>query len=125
MSYTIEMDGNILKDFDILGFKDTGNTYEHEWDYMTVSANNSTKIGTGISLTYSYKNAFTWKVFCDYDFTKKTYTLTYNPYEYWNYGMPDMVKAMNEMGVPLEAEKYKVKKNMNTFVIGASFAVAF
>lgn len=70
---------------DIKDISDSGKDYDVEWDYLTVSANNSTKLGTGLSLTYANKKYFSWKVFCDYDYTTKTYTLTYDPDYYITY----------------------------------------
>ena len=32
--------------------KPTGGPFDHKWDYFKVTGNNSTKFGTGISLTY-------------------------------------------------------------------------
>ena len=52
-------------------------TYTSDWDYFTVGGNNTMKFGTGISLTYAYKENYAWRVFLDYDFSRKTYTLLY------------------------------------------------
>ena len=58
--------------------KPTGEPFDHKWDYFKVTGNNSTKFGTGISLTYAYKQNFSWKVFLDYDISRKTYTMDYD-----------------------------------------------
>ena len=56
----------------------TGETYETEWDYLKLGASSSTAWGTGISLTYRYKSNFSWRLYCDYDYSEKKYTLTYD-----------------------------------------------
>ena len=76
------------------------------WDYFTVGGNKTIKYGTGASLTYAYKNNYAWKLYLDYDYARKTYTMTYNP-----------------DGV--DATKQSTKKNMNNFVLGGSFVVNF
>ncbi|MBQ9678382.1 MAG: phosphatase PAP2 family protein [Prevotella sp.] len=103
------------------GFTRKGN-YETEWDYFTVSANNTMKFGTGISLTYAYKDNFAWKVFLDYDYSRKTYTMTYNPGEF-------LMDALDLRGIfPNEgdfSESQSIKKNRHTFVLGGSFVISF
>ena len=39
--------------------------------------------------------------------------------------MPEAVGMGALMGVPIEAEKHTLKKNVNSWVVGASFAVSF
>ncbi len=106
--------------------KPTGNNFDMEWDYFTVSGNNTMKFGTGISLTYAYKKNFSWKVFLDYDVSRKTYTINYD-YGGLVYGLfPSYFTNMT-------AEQYKenytasksIKKTMHSFVLGASFAINF
>ena len=46
--------------------KSTGETYNVDWDYVTLGAKSSTSWGTGISLTYKYKSNFSWRLFVDY-----------------------------------------------------------
>ena len=96
--------------------------YETEWDYFTVSANNTMKYGTGISLTYAYKENFAWKLFFDYDFSRKTYTLNYSPLGYYHYAFPEISKDL-----PLDVleNSKSVKKNRHTFILGGSFTISF
>ena len=118
-----------------------GEPYDISWDYMTVSGNNTLTYGTGLSLTYAYKSNFSWKVFVDYDFTRKRYTMDLNTSEFLR------VACFNPVAdgtlVPQEynnlCDEYKernignggtnlsstIKKNMNNFVIGAAFTVSF
>jgi membrane-associated phospholipid phosphatase len=104
----------------------TGNQFDLEWDYFTVDANNSMKFGTGISLTYAYKHNFSWKVFLDYDISRKTYTMNYNyggiPYALF----PSYFENMSEQEFLENFTASKsIKKTMHSFVLGASFSVNF
>ena len=97
--------------------------YEREWDYFTVGGNSSMKFGTGLSLTYAYKNNFAWKVFFDYDYTRKTYTMTYDPMQFFfdAIGMtPEEVFSENIL-----VEKQSIKKDRHTFILGGSFTISF
>ena len=98
--------------------------YETDWDYFTVSANNTMKYGTGLSLTYAYKENFAWKVFFDYDFARKTYTLEYNPWGYVTSAFPQFNELM-ESNLNMFKASQSVKKNRHTFILGGSFVVSF
>ena len=117
-------------------FMDTGDRYDTSWDYFTLSANNTMKFGTGISLTYAYKNNFAWKVFFDYDLSRKTYTLEYNPTQFMHEAMPSLYSMMELFEVvdpPTYAEfketfdpvTMSIKKNRHTFILGGSFVISF
>ena len=125
LNYNATIKNGELTSLDITDIKDSGKDYDVEWDYLTVSANNSTKWGTGLSLTYAYKKNFSWKVFCDYDFTRKHYTLTYDPDYYVNYAMPEAIGMAALEGQTTGPEKHTLKKDVNSWVVGASFAVSF
>ena len=94
-------------------------TYSSDWDYFTVGGNNTMKFGTGISLTYAYKENYAWRVFLDYDFSRKTYTMTYNPTGFLmeSIGWGDSFEDL--------AETQQVKKNRHTFILGGSFTISF
>ena len=77
LSLDAKMAGKEYKPGDTKG-NPQGNEFSLEWDYFKVMANNTMKFGTGISLTYAYKKNFSWKVFLDYDVTRKKYTMEYN-----------------------------------------------
>ena len=104
---------------------DAGRTYDCEWDYLTVEGDRTTKYGTGISLTYAYKGNFCWKLFFDYDYTQKTFTMTYDPDRYIRDAMPDLANLYGLMGESLEPRIYKRKKDLHQFVLGASFSISF
>ena len=98
-------------------------TYTSEWDYFTVGGNNTTKVGTGLSLTYAYKNNFAWKVFFDYDYTRKTYTMTYNPIQF----LFDAIgmSSYDDFSDDIFVEEQSIKKDRHTFILGGSFTISF
>lgn len=114
-------DYDLDDDYNAINIRYMGD-YETEWDYFTVSANNTMKYGTGISLTYAYKENFAWKLFFDYDFSRKTYTLNYSPLGYYHYAFPEISKNL-----PLDVleNSKSVKKNRHTFILGGSFTISF
>ncbi len=104
-----------------------GETFVDEWDYLTLGGNNSTSFGTGISLTYQYKSNFSWKIFCDYDFSEKIYTFRYTPYHFLSKGMTEKAYTLAQMypdilyrTIPIVYEK---KKKMHYVTLGLSFLV--
>jgi len=104
----------------------TGPAFRHEWDYFTVGGDKSMKFGTGISLTYAYKQNFSWKVFVDYDVTRKTYTMDYDIGGYYAGLLPEDMALFT----PEEYREYftaskSIKKTMHSFVFGGSFAINF
>ena len=106
--------------------KPTGDKFDINWDYFTVSGNNTMKFGTGISLTYAYKKNFSWKVFLDYDVARKTYTINYD-YGGIAYGLfPSYFTNMTkEQYREVYTASKSIKKTMHSFVLGASFAINF
>ena len=95
-------------------------TYTAEWDYFTVGGNNTMKFGTGLSLTYAYKENYAWRLFLDYDFCRKTYTMTYNPGGFLDgaFGWEDLLD--DEF-----IETQDIKRNRHTFILGGSFTISF
>ena len=102
-----------------------GKPYDMEWDYLTLGGNNSTTFGTGLSLTYRYKSNFMWKVFVDYDYSKKTFSLTYDPLRYLNIITPDLGTVFETLGAPLDPMVYEREKKMHYITVGGSFAISF
>ncbi len=115
--------------------KDTGiekgEPYDITWNCISVSGNNTTTYGTGLSLTYAHKSNFSWKLFIDYDFTRKRYTMNLNLGEFLRYADPQLYESycndydylkLNHNGTNLSTT---TKKNMNNFVIGGAFCVSF
>ena len=103
--------------------------YSETWDYLTIGAENSTSWGTGISLTYRYKSNFSWKLYCDYDYTEKKYTMKVDPYKYLQSALGESLYGMvsNPMISPyyaiLDPLSYRKTKKMNYFTVGLSFLV--
>ena len=79
---------NLLEESDDL-FILTDEDVTGKWDYVNVQASNSMKFGTGLSLTYAHKNSFSWRVFCDYDYSHKTFKATYHPFGFIEVLSPD------------------------------------
>ncbi len=98
-----------------------------EWDYIDVHASNSMKFGTGLSLTYAYKNSFSWRIFCDYDYSHKTYTATYAPFMYIEKFCPrlrnDFLDVFN--WDPVQEFKSSTSKHLNQWVLGGALCVSF
>ena len=124
MDTHIVFDNGELSDLAISNLRD-GEKYDIEWDYLTLGGNNSTTFGTGLSLTYRYKSNFLWKVFVDYDYTKKTFTLTYDPLRFMKVTTPDLGALLETMDVRLDPSVYEREKKMHYFTIGGSFAISF
>ena len=117
----------------LLKAKPTAGKYTSEWDYFTLSCNNTMKFGTGISLTYAYKENYAWRLFLDYDFSHKTYTMNYNPavfaFDAISLGVGDESATIRSLMEPGDLEEFietqQVKKNRHTFILGGSFTISF
>ena len=112
----------------------TGDKWTDDWEYLTIGARSSTSFGTGISLTYRYKSNFSWRLFCDYDYTRKDFTATYDPFHFVQKGMTSgagflMDAALmtseteNADGIGVDARNYETRKHMNYVTLGLSFLV--
>lgn len=92
-----------------------------------MGAESSTTWGTGLSLTYRYKSNFAWRLFCDYDYTEKKFTMTYDPYHYLQEGLTpkalDVVFLASPLSPLLYPVEFKKKKKMNYVTLGLSFMV--
>lgn len=116
-----------LDDDDAPMFLPNGKDVSCQWDYVNVDATNSMKFGTGISLTYAHKNHFSWRVFCDYDYARKTFIASYNPMGFMPTLSPDATDLLNfmigwDISKPLTSQ---AKKNMHQWVFGGSLCVSF
>ena len=107
----------------------TGEKWTDEWEYLTIGAESSTSFGTGLSLTYKYKSNFSWRLYCDYDYTRKNFTARYDPFHFVQKGVtPGAYILMDAAGeydddLGLNVREYKRKKNMNYWTLGLSFMV--
>jgi hypothetical protein len=124
-NYSIDVEDNRLAHLDIKDIHSTGDTYDLEWDYFTVTGSNSTKYGTGLSLTYAYKHNYCWKVFCDYDYTHKNYSMTYDPDRYLIEAIPSAVGLASLVGNTPAPTVSTISKHMHTLVLGGAFSISF
>ena len=123
----LEFNAESLEDSSAPEFILSDKVVDYSWDYIDVSATNSFKFGTGISLTYAHKNSFSWRVFCDYDYSRKTFTASDNPLGLMQGLSPDTVDAIKifcdwDMTKPAESS---VKKNLHQWVLGGALCVSF
>jgi hypothetical protein len=139
ISYTMRLDnrpGKKMSDGDpYLSINDlmypnnTGEKWTDDWEYLTVGAKSSTSFGTGISLTYRYKSNFSWRLYCDYDYTRKEFTAKYDPFHFMGEGLTTgagilMETAGNyEDSMGLQLREYNTRKSMNYVTLGLSFLV--
>ena len=105
----------------------TGEKWTEDWDYLTLGAKSSTSFGTGISLTYKYKSNFSWRLYCDYDYTKKDFTLKYDPFHFAAKSVTkatyDLMQTDSDYAEYFSPIEYKRTKKMNYFTLGLSFLV--
>ena len=131
MAYTLEFKDGYTPDYlngpdlTIDKFESAGREYDVSWDYMTLGGNNSTTYGTGLSLTYKYKSNFSWRVFVDYDYSKKEFTFIADPYRFLKSGTPNFTTLFQTLGTDLDPITFKKTKHVNYITFGASFAVTF
>ena len=129
INYDMTVRNGALTDMNLSTPTTTGQQFDHTWDYLTIGANSSTSYGTGISLTYRYKSNFSWKIFCDYDYTKKTYTLKVDPLNFMQEGLTKQALSLvsnplaSDYSLLLNSMEYKKDKKMNYFTLGLSFLV--
>ena len=107
----------------------TGQTYTDDWDYLTIGAESATSWGTGLSLTYRYKSNFSWKIYADYDYSKKNFNMKYDPYHYLKKGLTEnaygIVELLSEESPLMSPVFFKKEKVMNYVTLGMSFLVNF
>ena len=110
-----------------IDYPNTKEEYDYTWDYLTLGGKSSTTWGTGLSLTYRYKSNFSWKLFCDYDYTKKEFTLKYDPLNYMKEALTTNTYLLANYIEPLypylTAQEYKKEKKMHYWTLGLSFLV--
>ena len=114
---------------DLMYPNNTGEKWSDDWEYLTIGANSSTSFGTGLSLTYRYKSNFSWRFYCDYDYTRKNFTARYDPFHMMREGLTTGASYLmdtageyaDELG--LQVREYKTRKNMNYWTLGLSFLV--
>ena len=114
----------------------TGEKWSDDWEYLTVGAKSSTSFGTGLSFTYRYRSNFSWRLFCDYDYTRKDFTAKYDPFHFVQESMTSGASFLTDAaletatgdyadGLGLEVREYRARKTMNYWTLGLSFLVNF
>lgn len=107
-------------------FIKTDKDVESKWDYIGVKASNSMKFGTGLSFTYAYKNSFSWRVFCDYDYSAKTYTADYSPFGFFETLSPEMSSLFDIFEFHLsQTMTSSARKHLHQWVLGGALCVSF
>ena len=97
-----------------------------KWDYIGLGASNSMKFGTGISLTYAHKNAFSWRVFCDYDYARKTFKAEYNPSAFVTEFCPALAQQFKESNFDCSKPVTSTtRKSLHQWVIGGALCLSF
>lgn len=96
------------------------------WDYIGLGASNSMKFGTGISLTYAHKNAFSWRVFCDYDYARKTFKAEYCPSAFVDEFCPSLAQLIKESNYDINKPVTSTtRKSLHQWVIGGALCLSF
>ena len=112
----------------------TGEKWTDEWEYLTIGAKSSTSFGTGLSLTFRYKSNFSWRLYCDYDYSRKDFTATYDPFHFVQNSRTSGAGYLADAalmtstgdfadGLGLEPREYKTRKHMNYWTLGLSFLI--
>ena len=105
----------------------TTNKYETSWQYLSLEADKSTNFTTGLSFTFAQKSFFSWRLYLDYDFTAKTYHISYSPMQF----IKAAAEKLTFKGKPANADDYiraytgRQRKLMSTFSLGAAFSISF
>ena len=123
--YTMNIVNGEPTNLNITKFESTDYDYEATWDYITMGGKTSTTYGTGISLTYRYKSNFSWKVFLDYDYTKKNFTLSFDPNRYLYAATPDLIPLYKTMSDDIYGYEFEKEKKLHFFTVGGSFTINF
>ncbi|MBR0493332.1 MAG: phosphatase PAP2 family protein [Muribaculaceae bacterium] len=125
----VDVDG-ILKGFKMKRvngrFVPTDYYIDTKWDYINLSATNSFKFGSGLSLTYAHKNSFSWRVFLDYDYASKTYTASYSPLKVIEVFAPQILEQFEGYNWnPAMTFKSSIHKHLHQWVAGGAMCVSF
>ncbi len=108
--------------------KDNGDVYDCSWDYLTVMGNKAFTIGTGLSVNFSYKSLTAWRIFLDYDYSYRNYTIIYDPMHF----LKAAARNVTFNGSPVSSVERYVKPNVASLkrglaqtVLGAAFSITF
>ena len=93
--------------------------WSHRWTLANITGDNTMTYGTGVSLSYAHKSSFAFRVFADYDYASKRYTMTYDPLQFVTKMWDTYASA------PPEPYTSTVDRPMHQFTVGGSFCVSF
>lgn len=125
IGYRMNVEDGKPTSLEITKFNSTDVNYSATWNILTMGGKNSTTYGTGISINYRYKSNFSWKLFCDYDYSRKSFTLDYEPYRYLDLATPNMDQLYIGMGTDLNGLSFVREKKLHYITIGGSFTINF
>ena len=107
-------------------FSPTDEEVNGSWDYVNVQASNSMKFGTGLSFTYAHKNSFSWRVFCDYDYSRKTFKAIYHPMGFLQVLSPEAYSFMEYIEWdPALPHISSTSKRLHQWVLGGALCISF
>ena len=125
VDYNMQLDNGKVTQLEITNVASTGQTYDLQWDFLTLGGTNQITYGTGVSCSYHYKSNFVWKLFLDYDFTRRSFNLHYDPSQFAGQALPGTEPLHEALGVRQAPLDYRIRRNMHLFTLGGTFAVAF
>ena len=104
----------------------TDEAIDSKWDYINLSASNSFKFGSGLSITYAHKNAYLWRLFLDYDYAAKTYKSSYSPLKVIEEFAPQILDRYEGYDWnPAMTFTSSTRKHLHQWVLGGALCVSF
>lgn len=125
IGYNMTVKDGTPTNLEITRFNSTKDNYDITWDYLTMGGKTSTTYGTGLSLTYRYKSNFSWKIFFDYDYSRKTFTMKYDPYRYLYVATPNLEELYAGLGTNFDPYEFEKIVKLHYFTVGGSFTINF
>ena len=125
---TVEQEnGKRVLTYEVLGnASNNGKEYRAVWDYLNVEGSRAINLGTGVSITFAHKSMIAWKIFADYDFTRRNYTIRHMPTAF----IREAARSLTFDGQPVtdvdqffQPNVYTQKKNISNVVIGGAFVI--
>lgn len=125
---SVEADGHrrILA-YEVLGdVSANGKPYSATWNFLSVEGNRTFCFGTGLSLTFAHRSMMAWKMFVDYDFTRRSYTVRHTPAAF----IREAARKLTFEGEPvthpdkyIQTNIYKQRKSISSLVVGGAFVI--
>ncbi len=104
----------------------TAEPIDEEWDYIDLHVSNSYKFGSGFSVTYAYKNSFSWRLFLDYDYATKVYTAEYSPLAFLKDYAPAVLDEFHKDEFdPSRTYTSSARKHLHQWVLGGALCMSF